>query len=178
MVEIPWILKKSGFSGYALFVLSIVTLAVFIEKLFALSSYLRKLRKGELDKELKNSELSDEMFEEEILSSLERGIGFIRLSASVAPLLGLLGTVMGMITAFQKVAEEGYSVNPAQLADGIWTALLTTAEGFCIAIPSYLAYHFLEFLLGKVDFEFRKRLEILKVVKRDEGKENQKRFCS
>jgi biopolymer transport protein ExbB len=54
--------------------------------------------------------------------------------AQSAPLLGLLGTVVGMIQAFNKLESSGAAVNPAQLAGGIWTALLATALGLGIAI--------------------------------------------
>ena len=55
--------------------------------------------------------------------------------AQVAPLLGLFGTVLGMIEAFQKLQEAGNSVDPSLLAGGIWVALLTTACGLAVAMP-------------------------------------------
>ena len=67
--------------------------------------------------------------------------------ASVTPLMGLLGTVLGMIDVFQAIVTEvntyGAMVNPASLADGIWTALITTAAGLSVAIPTYLGYKYL-----------------------------------
>jgi biopolymer transport protein ExbB len=65
------------------------------------------------------------------MKSYLRGIEVI---AQTAPLLGLLGTVVGMIEAFNKLESSGAAVNPAQLAGGIWTALLATALGLIIAI--------------------------------------------
>ena len=79
------------------------------------------------------------------LEALLRGLGSI---AHLSPLLGLLGTVLGMITAFQKLEGAGSQVNPALLAGGIWEALLTTAVGLCIAIPSMAVYYYFE---GEVD---------------------------
>lgn len=58
--------------------------------------------------------------------------------AQVAPLLGLLGTVVGMIAAFQQLQAGGANVDPSALAGGIWTALLTTAVGLSVAIPASL----------------------------------------
>lgn len=72
---------------------------------------------------------------------------FLRALAAIAhlsPLLGLLGTVLGMITAFQKLEASGMKINPAILAGGIWEALLTTAFGLIIAIPTMAAYYYLE----------------------------------
>ena len=66
----------------------------------------------------------------------------------MTPLLGLLGTVLGMITAFMRIETAGSAVNPALLAGGIWEALLTTAAGLTIAIPAIAAYSFLD---GTVD---------------------------
>ena len=64
--------------------------------------------------------------------------------ATVAPLLGLLGTVLGMITAFQAMEAAGSNVDPAVLSGGIWLALLTTAVGVGVAIPVSLAHSWFE----------------------------------
>lgn len=66
--------------------------------------------------------------------------------ATVSPLLGLLGTVTGMIAIFSNLADEyaaGGIANPGMLAGGIWEALLTTAAGLCVAIPTFLLHRFL-----------------------------------
>ena len=62
----------------------------------------------------------------------------------MSPLLGLLGTVIGMISSFSQLELGGDLVNPALLAGGIWTALLTTAIGLVVAIPAMVAHHFFE----------------------------------
>ena len=67
---------------------------------------------------------------------LERGFRFLDTVAQVAPLLGLFGTVLGMIEAFQALQQAGAQVNPALLAGGIWVALLTTAAGLAVAMPA------------------------------------------
>jgi biopolymer transport protein ExbB len=77
---------------------------------------------------------------------LERYVDLLGTIAAVEPLMGLLGTVLGLIQAFQKVqsvAAKGGGVNPSDLAGGIWAALITTAAGLLIAIPTYLGYRFL-----------------------------------
>ncbi|RKY38949.1 MAG: MotA/TolQ/ExbB proton channel family protein [Candidatus Omnitrophota bacterium] len=79
---------------------------------------------------------------EEILP-LEKGLGALATIAHISPLLGLLGTVVGMINTFQVIQQGGYVVNPADLAQGIWAALLTTALGLSVAIPTYVAYNYL-----------------------------------
>ncbi len=75
---------------------------------------------------------------------LERGIGSLGLIATVSPLLGLTGTVTGMINAFQSIAAAGSRADVTVVASGIWEALLTTAVGLLIAIPAHVACHYLE----------------------------------
>ena len=70
----------------------------------------------------------------EELRKLRKYVGVIETVGQLAPLLGLLGTVIGMIKAFADLQQSGAVVNPATLAGGIWTALLTTALGLGVAI--------------------------------------------
>ncbi|MDO9526626.1 MAG: MotA/TolQ/ExbB proton channel family protein [Gemmobacter sp.] len=69
------------------------------------------------------------------LARAESGFRFLDAVAQVAPLMGLFGTVLGMIEAFQAMQGAGASVDPSILAGGIWVALLTTAVGLAIAMP-------------------------------------------
>ena len=68
----------------------------------------------------------------------------LEVIATVAPLLGLFGTVLGMIDAFRAMEAAGAQVNPAVLSGGIWTALLTTAVGLAVAIPVSLIHSWFE----------------------------------
>ena len=76
------------------------------------------------------------------LWNLERFAKPLNVIAGVAPLLGLLGTVWGMIIAFDVVAQKGALGDPRQLANGIATALLTTLAGLSVAIPCYVLHHY------------------------------------
>ena len=78
------------------------------------------------------------------LAGLERGFRFLDTIAQLAPLLGLFGTVLGMIDAFQSLQTAGTSVDPSLLAGGIWVALLTTAVGLAVAIPTSMVLAWLE----------------------------------
>lgn len=78
------------------------------------------------------------------LDGLERGLPLLSLIATVSPLLGLLGTVLGMIEAFQQLEAAGDRVDPAILSGGIWEALLTTAAGLSVAIPAAAFYTWLQ----------------------------------
>jgi len=75
---------------------------------------------------------------------LEKGLRTLDLIAQLAPLLGLLGTVLGMIEAFQSLQNAGSHVDPAALAGGIWVALMTTAAGLIVAIPTSVALGWFE----------------------------------
>lgn len=77
---------------------------------------------------------------------LENNLGVLATIAHIAPLLGLLGTVVGMLKAFQVIEQKATSfvpVNPGDLAGGISEALITTVAGLAIAIPTYVAYNYL-----------------------------------
>lgn len=78
------------------------------------------------------------------LAGLERGFRFLDTVAQIAPLLGLFGTVLGMIDAFQNLQVGGASVDPSLLAGGIWVALLTTAAGLAVAMPTSMILAWLE----------------------------------
>ena len=78
------------------------------------------------------------------IRNLENYLGGLEVIASISPLLGLFGTVLGMIKAFLNLEKAGSQVDPALLAGGIWEALLTTAFGLAIAIPALTAYHLFE----------------------------------
>lgn len=84
------------------------------------------------------------------IREMEKGLGFLSLIAVVSPLLGLTGTVTGMIKAFQVIALSQTQVNPGMLAGGIWEALITTAAGLFVAIPTHVVCHFLEERLDEI----------------------------
>lgn len=76
------------------------------------------------------------------VARLERKLPILATIAQVTPLIGFLGTVTGMIRMFM-VIQRAPLPNPGDLAGGIWEALLTTAAGLAVAIPTYVAYNFL-----------------------------------
>ncbi|MCC5973141.1 MAG: MotA/TolQ/ExbB proton channel family protein [Rubellimicrobium sp.] len=78
------------------------------------------------------------------LAAMTRGMRLLETVVQAAPLLGLLGTVIGMIDAFGALSEAGGTVDPAALASGIWTSLTTTAVGLTIALVAYFIAAWLE----------------------------------
>lgn len=81
---------------------------------------------------------------------LERGLDFIKITASTAPLLGLLGTVFGILAAFETISQTGLG-RPELFAKGIATALVTTAGGLLVAIPNNVIYNFLQGKLNSIE---------------------------
>ncbi len=104
-----------------------------------LSSGLRRVRDAaQSDKDIEKAVQTTGAIE---LGFLERGMVVLATIANVAPMLGFLGTVAGMITAFGAVAEAG-QIEASLVAGGIKVALITTATGLTIAIPVNIAYNF------------------------------------
>jgi biopolymer transport protein ExbB len=83
-----------------------------------------------------------------IVRQMEKYLRALAVIVNTATLLGLLGTVTGMIKAFMKIQELGGRVDASVLAGGIWEALITTAAGLFVAIPTMIFYHYFE---SKVD---------------------------
>ncbi len=94
----------------------------------------------------------DEAIEREafiLLNHSERYIWILSQVGSIAPLLGLLGTVIGLIEAFQIMSTLGAEADVASFAGGIWVAMITTANGLIVAIPSFLIFRIFERIIEK-----------------------------
>ena len=90
-----------------------------------------------------NKEASLRIEGEAVVRKLEKHLSMLSILARLAPLMGLLGTVLGMISTFSEIANAQAGVNMNQLAGGIWQALITTAAGLVIAIPAlFFLHHF------------------------------------
>lgn len=87
-------------------------------------------------------EAMQEVGEDENMA-LEHRLSYLALIGSVAPMIGLMGTVYGMIMSFEKIATSPTQPKPSELAEGISTALFTTLEGLTVAIPAMIAYSIL-----------------------------------
>ena len=135
---------------------------------------------------LRSAILSYEQGEEDIAQSiqdaalseiprLESRMNILATIAYIAPLLGLLGTVFGMIEVFRQINEVGAFVNSKNLAKGIGEALYTTAGGLCVAIPCYIAYNYLVSRIEAIILDMEKAAsEILYFFKHTNPGENGK----
>jgi biopolymer transport protein ExbB len=167
------IMDKGGVLMYPIFLCSIISLAALFERLWALRSsrvtpslelYLHIAKTGTRETMIAEAQKRDDFLSQllrQVLSDDEAadtarmtgihakrlGISIYRwvtipgVMATVSPLLGLLGTVFGMIKIFTRFSDMGG--NPLVLASGIWEALLTTAAGLSVAIPSLIIYRYI-----------------------------------
>lgn len=99
---------------------------------------------------LKDEHIVVELIKDEMakrLYAVESGLGTVKIIASISPLLGLLGTVTGVLFAFDAISKSGMG-DPSVFAGGISMALITTVAGLIVAIPHYIGYNY---LIGMLD---------------------------
>jgi biopolymer transport protein ExbB len=129
------------------------------------------IKAGLLKQSASRQEIKEAMEEAALVEvpKLEKNLNILATLAHVTPLIGLLGTVTGMVQAFQVIQEKAGAlspVSPGDLAGGIWEALTTTVGGLSVAIPTLVAYNF---LVTKVDGFIinmeRASTELVQVVK-------------
>jgi len=150
---------KGGFLMYPIALCSVSGLAIFLSKALELRAVTRDMSNSPetmlhapppiltplvqaLADGVEEAELS--MIGTRQVRLMERGLSWLELIVAVAPLLGLTGTVTGMIQAFMVIGASTTAVSPALLAGGVWEALLTTAAGLLVAIPMHVGHHYLE----------------------------------
>ena len=131
MVRIRGLLKRKDISG---------AISYCIEEKSPVSNIIRKgLKKYNLGHERVKEAIENAGSQE--ISKLEKGLPFLATIAGIAPLLGFLGTVTGMISAFMTIQDLAGAANPSDLAGGIWEALITTAFGLIVGIPALAFYN-------------------------------------
>lgn len=148
----PEWLSQLGIMGYPLATASVLAVAVILERsyFFLRNSVRTQSTYSTIESVLLKNANKPKQVRDELVSfllsqqqrHLNAGIKWLRLVGVISPMLGLLGTVLGMIMAFKAIAANVGPVNPNLVADGLWEAMLTTAVGLAIALPCLLAAHF------------------------------------
>ena len=112
----------------------------------------RMILKGlnKIENSLKNIETSIENVGKIEIYNLEKNLNLLATISGAAPMLGFLGTVIGMIRAFISIAQEEGAVSPKLLSSGIYEAMISTAAGLFVGIISYLAYNYLVSRVAKL----------------------------
>ncbi len=154
--------QQGGPIMYLLVIMNIVGLTFILWRLFSLLSYQKDLKSHsqEIVADLKSdsgAHMPVEMVKDAIREkthSLEFGLNAIRIIAGIAPLLGLLGTVVGIQGAFENISGQ-QNIDPSQFSGNLSMALLTTIGGLVVAIPHFIGHSYLSGLLEDIE----KRME-------------------
>ncbi|SMN01377.1 Ferric siderophore transport system, biopolymer transport protein ExbB [uncultured Candidatus Thioglobus sp.] len=146
------IIKQLGLMATPLIFCSVAVMAIILERIvyFALDKKRLQNNSDDLKKMLKTHKNHAKPLRDEFVSialsqmkaDYHKGVKLLRVIGTIAPLMGLLGTILGIIKAFQKIASTTTHVSPNLIADGLWEAMLTTAVGLMIAIPALLFAYF------------------------------------
>lgn len=161
-------IDRGGVIVYILIFLNIIGFTIMFWKLvvIALSSNKRELLINEIIKFSKdnNEEFKKDSIENFInrkIRKLEFGLNTVKIIASIAPLLGLLGTVIGVLESFDSITKSGLG-DPSIFSSGISVALITTIAGLIVAIPHYIGYNYIVGILDDIELKIQK--EVLKKI--------------
>ncbi len=165
-------IQAGGWIMYILVSLNIVGFAIMIAKFLTFnnqkksSTQMADMISDEIKQQAQGKEPNTviEMAKQELgshISHIEKGLNTVKIIASISPLLGLLGTVIGVLVAFQVMAQQGLS-DPNFFARGISMALITTVGGMIVAIPHFIGHNYLIGMLDSIESNLEK--EILKRV--------------
>lgn len=154
-----------GYVMYILVALNIVGLSILFWKFIQIRIENYKAQRNltniitDIQKTHSNKNLN--LLEEEIynktskyLLSCENGMNTIKIIATIAPILGLLGTVLGVLQSFETIAASGFSSGANTFASGISLALITTVGGLIVALPHYIGYNYLSGSFTKLESKY------------------------
>ena len=159
-------IDQGGVIMYILLALNIIGFTTMIIKLIQFL-WARSKKRAIIEKvydELKVHDkeaqlvLGKDMLTEKMVKC-ERGLSTIRIIASIAPLFGLLGTVIGVLSAFEAISKQGLG-DPSIFAGGISLALITTVGGLIVAIPHYIGYNYLIGMLDKLEANLNTEMSV------------------
>lgn len=119
------------------------------------SPIARMIEKGlmRLGKPLKNIDVAIENVGKLEIFKLEKSLATLATISGAAPMIGFLGTVVGMIRAFFNMSKAGHNIDPSMLAGGIYEALITTAAGLSVGIVAFIGYNILVTMVEKVIYK-------------------------
>lgn len=147
-------IEKGGIIVYILIFLNIIGFTIILWKFFT----LYKTKKIALDIESKIDKNKSILAQVEYeVKKLESGLTIIKNIASISPLLGLLGTVIGVYISFEEITAKGLG-DPTIFSNGIGIALITTIAGIIVAIPHQIAYNYFISKLDNIELKAKKDL--------------------
>ena len=167
-VDLITYIDRGGIIVYILIFLNIIGFTIMFWKLvvIALSSNKREFLINEIITFAKdnNEEFKKDSIENFInrkIRKLEFGLNTVKIIASIAPLLGLLGTVIGVLDSFDSITKSGLG-DPSIFSSWISVALITTIAGLIVAIPHYIGYNYIVGILDDIELKIQK--EVLKKI--------------
>ncbi len=149
-------IDKGGIIVYILIFLNIIGFTIIIWKFLTIPR--KKAMVSKIKNKIDDSNLKTLEFQIEYeVKRLESGLTYIKNIASVAPLLGLLGTVYGVYKAFEEITQKGLG-DPTVFSGGISIALITTIAGLIVAIPHHIAYNHFISMIDAIELKAKKEL--------------------
>lgn len=147
-------IEKGGYIVYILLSLNVIGFTIIIWKFLTITNknLVTKNVIGKLD--LNNTNTLNTQIEYEV-KKLEKGLTFVKNIASISPLLGLLGTVYGVLKSFEAITSNGLG-DPTIFSHGISVALITTMAGLIVAIPHHLCYNYFIHVLDELELRVKK----------------------
>ena len=167
-IDLMSYIDRGGVIVYILIFLNIIGFTIMFWKLVVILSSRAGKEKIVQDilafVKTTNSSFEKESVENVInrrIRKLEFGLNTVKIIASIAPLLGLLGTVIGVLNSFDSITKSGLG-DPAIFSSGISIALITTVAGLIVAIPHYIGYNYIVGILDDIELKIQK--EVLKRI--------------
>lgn len=157
-------INRGGIIVYILIGLNIIGFSIMLWKFLIIM--IAKLRKEAIAQKIVNQlENNDRKYEEKTiqnalnkyLNGLESGLNTVKIIASISPLLGLLGTVVGVLNSFDAISKSGLG-DPAIFSTGISVALITTVAGLIVSIPHYIGYNYLVGFIDNIEHKIEERV--------------------
>ncbi len=161
-MKLTYYLDKGGIIMYILAFLSIVGISILIWKFFIIlktKKNISSISENIIKNSRQNNNIITELIKENIslfILQLEKGMETVKTISTIAPLLGLLGTVIGILDSFEKIASRG--MESSYFASGISLALITTIGGLIVAIPNTIGYNYLIKTLDSIEIKINKTI--------------------
>lgn len=149
-------IEKGGIIVYILIFLNIIGITIIIWKFLTIPRKNAMVKKIKSKIDTANIKTLEFQIEYEV-KRLESGLTYIKNIASIAPLLGLLGTVYGVYKAFEVITQKGLG-DPTIFSGGISIALITTITGLIVAIPHHIAYNHFISIIDTIELKAKKEI--------------------
>lgn len=167
-IDLMSYINRGGIIVYILIFLNIIGFTIMLWKIVVILS--SRVGKDKIVQDILDFvKITNASFEKESIQNvinrrirkLEFGLNTVKIIASIAPLLGLLGTVIGVLNSFDSITKSGLG-DPSIFSNGISIALITTVAGLIVAIPHYIGYNYIVGILDDVELKIQK--EVLKRI--------------